>query len=146
MSFTMVYQGALFNIRAGQTNSVLVITAGPHTDQTLDGSGLEDFIRRSVDPARPVAVNVINFGADPDRATWETVAKLSGGGYRNVAMSAFPDLAGAVNTLSAPSRPPAAAGCERNVLDRCASKVGCDLFRVHRELCPMRCNTNRDAI
>ena len=75
MSFTtlrMVYQGALFNIRAGQTNSVLVITAGPHTDQTLDGSGLEDFIRRSVDPSRPMAVNVINFGADRDRATWET--------------------------------------------------------------------------
>jgi hypothetical protein len=62
-----------------------------------------------------MAVNVINFGADPDRATWETVAKLSGGGYRNVATSAFPDLAGAVNTLSAPSRPPAVAGCERNV-------------------------------
>jgi hypothetical protein len=85
-----------------------------------------------------VAVNVINFRADPDRATWETVAKLSGGGYRNVATSAFPDLAGAVNTLSAPSRPPAVAGCERNVLYRYAINVGSNVFRGHRELCPTK--------
>lgn len=102
VSFTtlrLVYQDALANFRAGQKNSVLVLTAGPHTDQTLDGPGLQDFIRQSVDPAKPVAVNIIDFGDDPDRATWEAVAKLSGGSYRNVARSAPPDLANAVNTF-----------------------------------------------
>lgn len=86
----MVYQAAQANFRDGQTNSVLVITAGPHTDQTLDGPGLQDFIRRSADPAKPVAVNVIDFGADSDRSTWEAVAQLSGGSYQNLATSASP--------------------------------------------------------
>jgi hypothetical protein len=76
-----------------------VITAGPHTDESLDGAGLQDFIRTSADQAKPIAVNVIDFGADPDRAAWEAVAKLSGGGYRNLATSASPNLAAAVNSF-----------------------------------------------
>lgn len=102
VSFTtlrLIYQDALANFRPGQSNSVLVITAGPHTDQTLDGPGLQDFIRRSADPAKPVAVNVIDFGADPDRATWEAVAKLSGGSYQNLATSASPELGIAVSNF-----------------------------------------------
>ena len=77
MSFTtlrLVYDQTKANYREGQSNSVLVITAGPHTDQSLDGAGLQQFIRGAFDPARPVAVNVIDFGSDSDRATWEAVA------------------------------------------------------------------------
>jgi hypothetical protein len=102
VSFTtlrILYQEVQANYLAGQTNSILVITSGPHTDQTLDGPGLQDFIRRSADPAKPIAVNVIDFGADPDRATWEAVAHLSGGGYQNLGTSASPDLAAAVNAF-----------------------------------------------
>lgn len=102
VSFTtlrMLYQDMQANYRAGQTNSILLITAGPHTDQTLDGPGLQDFIRKSADPAKPIAVNIIDFGADPDRATWEAVAQLSGGGYQNLATSTSPDLASAVNNF-----------------------------------------------
>ncbi|OBF89474.1 hypothetical protein A5791_16850 [Mycobacterium sp. 852002-51163_SCH5372311] len=102
VSFTtlrMIYQEMLANYRAGQTNSILVITTGPHTDQTLDGPGLQDFIRKAADQARPIAVNVIDFGADPDRATWEAIAQLSGGSYRNLGTSASPDLAAAVSTF-----------------------------------------------
>ncbi|OHV03964.1 hypothetical protein [Mycobacterium talmoniae] len=102
VSFTtlrMVYGDAVANFRDGQTNSVLVITAGPHTDRTLDGPGLQDYIRGATDPARPVAVNVIDFGDDPDRATWEAVAQLSGGSYRNLSTSGSPELAAAVSTL-----------------------------------------------
>ncbi|MEE6177440.1 substrate-binding domain-containing protein [Mycobacterium sp. 050134] len=104
VSFTtlrMIYQGMQTTYVAGQTNSILVITAGPHTDQSLDGPGLQDFIRKSADPAKPIAVNVIDFGADPDRATWEAVAQLSGGGYQNLPTSASPALAAAIgNYLS----------------------------------------------
>jgi hypothetical protein len=102
VSFTtlrVIYQEIQANYRAGQTNSILVITAGPHTDQSLDGAGLQDFIRKSADPAKPIAVNVIDFGGDPDRATWEAVAQLSGGGYQNLSTSASPDVAAAVNTF-----------------------------------------------
>ena len=102
VSFTtlrMIYQDIQANYHAGQTNSILLITAGPHTDQSLDGAGLQNFIRTSADPAKPIAVNIIDFGADPDRATWEAVAQLSGGGYQNLATSASPDLATAINTF-----------------------------------------------
>lgn len=102
VSFTtlrLLYQEAQAKFVAGQPNSILVITSGPHTDQTLDGPGLQDFIRKSADPAKPIAVNVIDFGADPDRATWEAVAQLSGGAYQNLATSASPDLATALGTF-----------------------------------------------
>ena len=102
VSFTtlrMLYQDMLANYRAGQANSVLLITAGPHTDQSLDGAGLQEFIRTSADPAKPVAVNIIDFAGDPDRATWEAVAQLSGGSYQNLTTSATPDLATAINTF-----------------------------------------------
>jgi regulator of RNase E activity RraA len=102
VSFTtlrLLYQNALANFHAGQTNSVLVITAGPHSDQSLGGEGLQEFIKQSVDPAKPIAVNVIDFGSDSDRATWEAVAKLSGGSYQNLATSASPELATAVTNF-----------------------------------------------
>jgi hypothetical protein len=102
VSFTTlrnVYGEALTGFREGQPNSILVITAGPHTDQSLDASGLEDLIRSSADPARPVAVNIINFGADPDRPTWESVAQISGGTYQNLPASNSPEFGAALDTV-----------------------------------------------
>lgn len=104
VSFTTlrnVYTEAVTGFAVGQSNSVLVITAGPHTDQSLDGPGLEETIRSAVDPARPVAVNVINFGDDPDRPTWEAVAQMTGGTYQNLANSDSPELAAALTTMVA---------------------------------------------
>jgi hypothetical protein len=102
VSFTtlkMIYDGAVANYRPGMKNSVLVITAGPHTDQSMDGPGLQDYVRKAFDPTRPVAINVIDFGSDPDRAAWESVAQTSGGGYQNLSQSDSPDLATAVATF-----------------------------------------------
>jgi hypothetical protein len=102
VSFTtlrLIYQNAQANFHAGQTNSVLVITSGPHSDQSLGGEGLEDFIKQSADPAKPVAVNVIDFGSDTDRSTWEAVAKLTGGSYQNLSTSASPELATTVTNF-----------------------------------------------
>lgn len=99
VSFTtlrLVYTEAMANYRAGQPNSILVITTGPHTDQSLDGDGLQSYIRGAFDPARPVAVNVIDFGADSDRTTWEAVAQASGGSYQNLPSSASPELTSAI--------------------------------------------------
>jgi hypothetical protein len=101
VSFTtlrLLYPDAVSNFREGQPNSVLVITSGPHTDQSLDGPGLQDFIRQNFNQARPVAVNVIDFGGDPDRATWEAVAQATGGDYQNLNSSAGPDLTTALTT------------------------------------------------
>ncbi len=94
-----LYAEATANFRDGQPNSVLVITSGPHTDQSLDDAGLQAFIRQTFNVGRPVAVNVIDFGADPDRSTWEAVAQISGGTYQNVGSSTGPDLATALSTV-----------------------------------------------
>jgi hypothetical protein len=102
VSFTtlrLVYADALAKFREGQPNSVLVITQGPHTDQTLDGPGLEAFIRDSFDAARPVAVNVIDFGDDSDRGTWEAITRTTGGQYQNLATSDSPELTTAVTSM-----------------------------------------------
>jgi hypothetical protein len=102
VSFTtlrMVYDAALAGFRPGMKNSVFVITAGPHTDQSMDGAALRDYVRKAFDPARPVAINVIDFGTDPDRATWESAAQTSGGNYQNLPSSDSPDLTTAVATF-----------------------------------------------
>jgi hypothetical protein len=103
VSFTtlrLVYDEANSRFREGQTNSVLVITTGPHTDRSLDSSGLQDYVRRAFDPAKPVAINVIDFGSDSDRATWEAVAETTGGGYQNLSTSASPDLTAAITKFT----------------------------------------------
>ena len=102
LSFTTLraaYTDAVANYRPGQPNSVLLITQGPHTDQGLDGQALQDAIKAATDPKRPVAVNIIDFGSDPDRPTWEAVAKLTGGSYQEVATSNSPDLTAAISRL-----------------------------------------------
>lgn len=102
VSFTTLreaYRDAVANFRPGQTNSVLLITQGPHTDQSLDGPGLQEVIKGLQDPQRPVAINVIDFAGDPDRPTWESLAKLSGGSYQEIPNSATPDLIGAISRM-----------------------------------------------
>ncbi len=104
VSFTtlrILYDQVKANYRQGQSNSILVITTGPHTDQSLNGAGLQQFIRGAFDAARPVAVNVIDFGSGSDRATWESVAQISGGSYQNLANSTGPELTSAVATFLA---------------------------------------------
>lgn len=102
VSFTtlrLIYTDMMTNFRQGQNNSILVITAGPHTDQSLDGAGLQQYIRGAFDSTRPVAVNVIDFGNDSDRAAWEAVAQASGGSYQNLASSAGPELTSAIASM-----------------------------------------------
>ena len=75
---------------------ILVITQGPHTDKTLDGAGLQNYLQSAADPNRPVTINVIDFGGDPDRPVWEAVTQLSGGSYQEIATSDSPDLVGSI--------------------------------------------------
>ena len=95
VSFTtlrLLYADAVAKFRDGQTNSVLVITSGPHTDQSLDGAGLQSVIRQTFNQSKPVSIDVLDFGDDSDRATWEAVAQVTGGSYQNLASSAGPEL------------------------------------------------------
>lgn len=102
VSFTtlrLAYTDASAKFRGGPKNSVLVITSGPHTDRSLGAQGLQDYIRGAFKADRPVAVNVIDLGDDPDRATWESVAQITGGSYQNVGSSASPELASAISEM-----------------------------------------------
>lgn len=102
VSFTtlrLAYTDASAKFREGQKNSVLVITSGPHTDRSLSASGLQDYLRGAFKADRPVAVNVIDFGDDPDRATWEAVAQITGGKYQNLGSSTSPELASAISAM-----------------------------------------------
>jgi hypothetical protein len=102
VSFTTlrnVYTDAVANFRAGQRNSVLVITSGPHTDQSLDGAGLQEMVRGAFDPAKPVAIDVIDVGDDPDRATWQAVAQITGGQYEGAPASDSPEMVANINDL-----------------------------------------------
>jgi hypothetical protein len=99
VSFTtlrMLYGDAMSKYVEGQANSILVITSGPHTDQSLDGQGLQDYIKSAFDPARPLAVNVIDIGSDSDGSTWQAVSQLTGGTFTSMPTSAAPELANAV--------------------------------------------------
>lgn len=91
-----VYQEAVNGFRPNQVNSVLIVAGRSHTDQTLDGAGLIDTINRQKDPAKPVRINVIDFGNDSDQQTWQTLAQQTGGVYQNVAASNSPELAAAI--------------------------------------------------
>ena len=102
VSFTtlrLIYTEAMANYRQGQNNSILVITEGPHTDRSLNGSGLQQYVRGAFDQATPVAVNVIDFGSDSDRATWEAVAQATGGSYQNLSTSASAELSSAIASM-----------------------------------------------
>jgi len=102
VSFTTLpraYTDALANYRPGQPNSILVITQGPHTDRTLDGAGLQNYLKTAADPNRPISINVIDIGDDPDRPVWEAVAQFSGGSYQGIATSDSPELVGAFARL-----------------------------------------------
>ncbi|WP_029114036.1 hypothetical protein [Mycobacterium sp. URHB0044] len=104
VSFTTlrnVYTDAVTNFRPGQPNSVLVITSGPHTDQSLDGAGLQAMVRGAFDPAKPVAIDVINVGNDPDADTWRAVAQITGGRYEGVPASSSPEMVTNINDLLA---------------------------------------------
>ena len=78
VSFTTlrnVYTDAMTNFRNGPAEFDPDHHLRPAHRPVLDGAGLQEIIRGAFDPARPVAVNVIDFGDDPDRATWQAVAR-----------------------------------------------------------------------
>ena len=101
MSFTtlrLVYTDAMAKYRRGPEQFGPGHHRGAAHRPVAGRDGLQQYIRGAFDPARPVAVNVIDFGDDSDRATWEAVAQATGGSYQNLGGSTSPDLASAIAT------------------------------------------------
>ena len=76
------YEQASSTFAKGFDNSVVVVTAGPNEDDY--GASLEiltDRINQLKDPARPVRVDIIGFGTEPDAQAMTSIAELTGGRY-----------------------------------------------------------------
>ena len=76
------YEQARSTFAKGNDNSVVVVTAGPNEDDY--GASLQiltDRINELKDPARPVRVDIIGFGTEPDAKAMTSIAKLTGGRY-----------------------------------------------------------------
>jgi len=82
--------------RPGATTLVVVLTGGRDTDEpsAADRAAFLDRLAAARDPARPVPVFCIGYGADADMATLAAIARLTGG--QAVASSAPDDLAAAM--------------------------------------------------
>ncbi len=76
------YEQAHSTFTKGSDNSVVIVTAGPNEDDY--GASLQiltDRITKLKDPARPVRVDIIGFGTEPDAKAMTAIAKLTGGRY-----------------------------------------------------------------
>lgn len=96
-SLEAAYAAAVAGYLPGQSNSVLLITDGPNDDQSnKDTAALLANLAAAQDPARPVAVNVIVIGANPDLASLQAVADQTGGTLTTVDSAAGAPFAEAV--------------------------------------------------
>lgn len=76
------YEQARSTFAKGYDNSVVVVTAGPNEDDY--GASLKiltDRINGLKDPARPVRIDIVGFGTEPDAKAMTSIAKLTGGRY-----------------------------------------------------------------
>ncbi|MDG3013732.1 VWA domain-containing protein [Speluncibacter jeojiensis] len=94
------YDDAVAHYAPGKPNSVLLITDGPNDDDAYKSSStLLANLEQAADPAKPVRVDVITIGDNPDLTTLQAVAAQTGGTVRTVTGSAGPALGDAVTAL-----------------------------------------------
>ncbi len=94
-SVTAAYVAALEGYVPGVANSVLVVTDGPDDDPTTSPSRFLDVLSAMADPGRPVAIDVVSIGSNPDIQTLQTMSDITGGSLTTVDSSAgseLPDL------------------------------------------------------
>lgn len=76
------YQKAVSSFAKGFDNSVVILADGPNDDDY--GASLEiltDRITQLKDPARPVRIDIVGFGSEPDAKSMTAIAELTGGRY-----------------------------------------------------------------
>jgi hypothetical protein len=80
------YQRAQSTFAKGHTNSVVIVTDGPNEDDYgASFDVLMDRIKKLRDPARPIRVDIIGFGTEPDAKAMTSIAALTGGRYVSAA-------------------------------------------------------------
>lgn len=92
-SMTAAYRAALEGFVPGRPNSIVLVTDGPNDDSAESSESELTDITKLVDPARPVAVDVISIGTNADKADLEAVSTVTGGTFTTVPSSDGSDLA-----------------------------------------------------
>ncbi|MDV8023142.1 substrate-binding and VWA domain-containing protein [Rhodococcus sp. IEGM 1330] len=90
-SLLVAYLDAVAGYVPGRINSVVLITDGPD-DSSLSTEELLTDLTAAADPARPVAVNVVMIGDNPDVSSFNDITARTGGTAETVSTSDSPDL------------------------------------------------------
>lgn len=90
-SVLVAYLDAVAGYVPGRVNSVVLITDG-EDDSTLSLEELLTDLTTAADPARPVAVNIVRIGDNPDASAFDDIAARTGGTVEAVPASDSPDL------------------------------------------------------
>ncbi len=90
-SVLVAYLDAVAGYVPGRVNSVVLITDGPD-DSSLSMEDLLTDLTAAADPARPVAVNIVQIGDNPDVSSFDDIAARTGGTVEAVSTSDSPDL------------------------------------------------------
>ncbi|MCQ4120122.1 substrate-binding domain-containing protein [Rhodococcus tibetensis] len=98
-SLEAAYESAVAGFTAGRTNSVLLLTDGANDDGSLTRADLLASLAAAGDPSKPVRIDVVTIGENPDLNTLQAVADRTGGSLEKVASSDGPALATAISKL-----------------------------------------------
>ncbi|MFI8566016.1 substrate-binding and VWA domain-containing protein [Rhodococcus sp. NPDC078407] len=90
-SVLAAYVDAVAGYVPGRVNSVVLVTDGPDGSSSSTEELLTDLTSAS-DPARPVAVNIVRIGDNPDATSIDDIAARTGGVVEAVSTSDSPDL------------------------------------------------------
>ncbi|MFZ2172462.1 MAG: substrate-binding domain-containing protein [Rhodococcus sp. (in: high G+C Gram-positive bacteria)] len=93
------YKSAVTAYTPGRPNSVLLVTDGANDDTSITRADLLASIADSADPSKPVRIDVVTIGENPDLGTLQALADRTGGSLDKVASSEGSDLPTAISKL-----------------------------------------------
>jgi len=91
-SMLAAYASAVDGFVAGRPNSVLLVTDGPDDDALATSDRFIEALTASTDQNRPVSIDVVSIGENPDIETLQSMADITGGSLTTVGSSAGPEL------------------------------------------------------
>ncbi len=98
-SVTAAYGDAVENYEPGKPNSLLLVTDGPNDDASISAEKFLKALSELTDPAKPVAVEVVNIGTNSDIDTIQSMADATGGSVTTVDSAEGPEFPDLLRTL-----------------------------------------------
>lgn len=86
------YAAALDGFAPGRPNRLLLVTDGPNDDVSVSSDEFLRGVADAVDANRPVAVDIVSIGTNPDARTLQSLSDMTGGSFTTVGSSEGPEL------------------------------------------------------